>query len=126
MQQLGGQFLRFCLVGAVGFVVDAGVLEALVRFDLAGLYLGRVLSYLVAATATWWLNARFTFRAAGDWHRYVAINAVGAVVNYAVYAAVLWAVPAVKALPSLAVAAGAAVALLVNFSANRALVFRAR
>jgi putative flippase GtrA len=123
MQQVGGQFLRFCLVGAVGFVVDAGTLELLVRLDLAGLYFGRVLSYLVAATVTWWLNARFTFRAAGDWHRYVAINAIGAVVTYVVYAAVLWAVPATKAVPSIAVAAGAAVALLVNFSTNRWLVF---
>ena len=122
--RIGGQFLRFCLVGAVGFVVDAGALEALVRLDLAGLYLGRVLSYLLAASVTWWLNARFTFRKAGRWDLYVVANAVGAGVNYLTYAAVLAILPFTRDMPSIAVAAGSAVALSVNFTANRWLVFK--
>ena len=121
---LGSQFLRFCLVGVIGFVVDAGTLEALVRLDLAGLYLGRVLSYLLAASVTWLLNARFTFRQAGRWDVYVILNAIGAGVNYATYAAVLAALPATRDMPSVAVAAGSAVALLVNFASNRWLVFK--
>jgi putative flippase GtrA len=95
-----------------------------VRLDLAGLYLGRVLSYLLAASVTWWLNARYTFRAAGRWDVYVILNAIGAAVNYTVYAAVLAVLPATRDMPSIAVAAGSAVALLVNFAANRWLVFK--
>jgi putative flippase GtrA len=105
-------------------VVDAGALELLVRLDLAGLYLGRVLSYLLAASVTWWLNARFTFRKAGRWDLYVVTNAVGAGVNYVTYAAVLAILPFTRDMPSTAVAAGSAVALLVNFTANRWLVFK--
>jgi putative flippase GtrA len=84
-----------------------------------------VLSYLVAASITWWLNARFTFRSSGGWLLYILTNAVGAGVNYGVCALALWLVPATKAVPSVAVAVGSGVALLVNFAANRWLVFRA-
>ena len=104
-------------------MVDAGTLELLVRLGWAGLYVGRVLSYLAAATVTWWLNARFTFRTDGNWVVYVIVNALGAAVNYGVYVFVLWAVPQVRELPSVAVAAGSAVALLVNFATNRWIVF---
>jgi putative flippase GtrA len=105
-------------------VVDAGALEALVRLDLTGLYLGRVLSYLLAASVTWWLNARFTFRTTGRWDVYVVLNAIGAGVNYATYAVVLAMLPATRDMPSIAVAVGSAVAMLVNFTANRWLVFK--
>jgi putative flippase GtrA len=123
---LGGQFLRYCLVGSIGFLIDAGIVELLVRLDWTGLYLGRVLSYLVGATATWWLNRRFTFRRHGAWAPYVIANAFGAGLNYAIYVVVLAILPQARALPSLAVAAGSAVALLFNFSVNRWLVFRRR
>ena len=120
------QFLRFCLVGAIGFLVDAGAIELLVRQGWAGLYLGRVLSYLLAATITWRLNSRFTFRRDSSWWLYVLLNAAGACVNYGVYVGVLWLVPLTRSVPSMAVAVGAASGLLVNFTANRWLVFRAR
>lgn len=107
-------------------MVDAGALEAFVRLDIAGLYVGRVLSYILAASVTWWLNARFTFRSPGRWDFYVATNALGAGINYGVYVAALWLAPALSALPSIAVAAGSAVALLVNFVVNRWLVFGGR
>jgi len=100
------------------------VLELVVRLGLAGLYLGRVLSYLAAATVTWQINARFTFRTEGSWTLYIVLNAVGAAVNYGVYVLVLWLLPMTRELPTLAVAAGSAVALAVNFAANRWLVFR--
>lgn len=46
------QFLRFALVGAVGFFVDAGVLQIAVRQIGSDPYVGRVLSFLAAASAT--------------------------------------------------------------------------
>jgi putative flippase GtrA len=129
MLDAGGQFLRFCLVGGVGFVVDAGVLVLLIHLGLDR-YSGRVLSYLVAATVTWGLNRRYTFAGAApqkphrQWAQYVGVNAFGAGVNYVVYAGCLLASNFLYRNPVLAVAAGSAVALLVNFAANRYLVFR--
>ena len=126
---IGDEFARFCLVGAVGFAVDAGLLQAVVWAGLDR-YSGRVLSYLAAATTTWILNRNFTFRAAGagamhrQWARYVEVNALGAGINYLVYAGCLLASTTAYRYPALGVAAGSGVALLFNFAANRYLVFR--
>ena len=123
-RRLGSEFLRFCAVGTIGFLIDATVLELLVRLGWTGLYLGRVLSYLIAATATWWLNRRFTFRRHGALLPYLATNGFGALLNYAVYAAVLALWPAARSAPSLAVAVGSGAAMVFNFSLNRWMIFR--
>ena len=128
------RFLRFAIVGALGFVVDAGVLALVLQSGLAGFHAGRCLSFLAAASFTWALNRRFTFadRAASrgsrgaQWARYVAAMSAGAAVNYAVYALVLaWAGYTALIAP-FAVAAGSIAGLGVNFSAARWFVFAAR
>ena len=128
------RFLRFAIVGALGFLVDAGVLALVLHSGLAGFHAGRCLSFLAAASFTWALNRRFTFadRAASrgnrgaQWARYVAAMSAGAAVNYAVYALVLaWAGYTALVAP-LAVAAGSIAGLGVNFSAARWFVFAAR
>lgn len=122
------RFLRFALVGAAGFVVDAGVLYAGVALGL-GLYLGRACSYLCAATFTWALNRRFTFAASGppglaEWLRFVLANANGGIVNYLTYAALVSWGPGLIGHPVLAVAAGSLAGLGVNFAASERFVFR--
>jgi putative flippase GtrA len=123
------QLLRFAVIGAVAFVVDASVL--LVARDVVGLglYLGRLCSFLIAATFTWALNRRFTFAdedtpRVSQWGRFLAANAVGGVVNYAVYAVLVTLVPVVSAYPVLGVAAGSLAGLLFNFTASKKWVFR--
>ena len=89
------EFLRFCVAGSGGFLVDWGCLELLTRGCGLGPYQGRVLSLLLAATATWRLNRNFTFRhvpcanVRRQWSGYVLIVGAGAVLNFAVYAALL-------------------------------------
>lgn len=127
---LAGQFVRFCAVGAVGFVVDAGLLWLLLSSGTMGPYGGRVVSFLVAATVTWALHRSFTFpdarreRCGRQWLHFVAVNGVGALVNYGVYALLIATTVLFAHHPVLAVAAGSAVALVVNFTANRLWVFR--
>ena len=130
MRAVAGQFLRFCVVGGLGFGADAGILLALLRWTALGPYFGRIVSYLVAATLTWVLNRRFTFAATAgarphrEWVRYVLVNGLGGGLNYLVYvlcirqSALFWQHPA------WAVAAGSAVALIFNFTANKFVVFR--
>ncbi len=128
---LARQFMRFCLVGGVGFAVDAGLLWLLLQTTALGPYLARIVSFLTAATVTWRLHRSFTFPAAAkhvpggrQWAVFVAINAGGAIVNYGVYALLVATTSLFSARPVLAVAVGSAVALIVNFVANRQWVFR--
>ena len=130
MTALAGELLRYGIVGAAGFVVDAGLLSLLLGATALGPYLGRVVSFLAAGTLTWWLHRRFTFPAARrdrrsrQWARFLAVNGGGALLNYGIYAALVAGVPWFGRTPVAAVAIASAVALAVNFTANRFVVFR--
>ena len=122
----GHSFFRFCLVGGVGFLVDAGVLMALLALEALGPVSARIVSILVALTATWILNRLLTFRSEDprylfEWSRYALVNGVGALVNYGCYIACLLLIPGIA--PLLALAIGSAVALIVNYLGSRHLVF---
>lgn len=123
------QFLRFSLVGVVGFVVDTATLYAAIRYGGLGHYSGRLVSYLVAATSTWALNRRFTFNAHAsahvlrEWMKFIAANALGGIVNYSVYAILIAASTNVSSQPVLGVAAGSIAGLAVNFTLSKRLVF---
>jgi putative flippase GtrA len=129
--QLLMEFLRFGVVGTVGFVVDTAVLYAGLALGL-GLYGGRAVSYLAAATTTWALNRLWTFRGRGDgpvhrqWALFLLVNLVGFAMNYGTYAALIEFVPMVAAHPVLGVAAGALAGMFGNFVLSRQLVFRAK
>jgi putative flippase GtrA len=126
------QFLRFGVVGTVGFVVDTAVLYAGLALGL-GLYGGRAVSYLAAATTTWALNRAWTFRGQGQgqgrapamrqWALFVAINLVGFAFNYGTYAALVAGVAFVAQYPVIGVAAGSLAGMLGNFLLSRRFVF---
>lgn len=129
--QLLLEFLRFGVVGTIGFVVDTAVLYAGLALGL-GLYGGRAVSYLAAATTTWALNRLWTFRGRGDgplhqqWALFLLVNLLGFAMNYGTYAALIAFVPMVAAHPVLGVAAGALAGMFGNFVLSRQLVFRAK
>jgi putative flippase GtrA len=116
---------RFALVGAIGFLVDLAVLHA--ATDWLGLYLGRIFSFLAAATATWYLNARFTFRVerldVAQWARFLGANSGGAVVNYSIYAGLIAWGGLARRYPAIGVGCGSLAGLAVNFLASRRFVF---
>ncbi|RZJ24626.1 MAG: GtrA family protein [Haliea sp.] len=124
------QFLVFCAIGTLGFLVDVTVLYALA--PLLGWLAGRIVSFLAAATATWWFNRRFTFagdaalrggQVASQYARYLLSMLGGAAVNYGAYAATLVLVAHPHA-PALGVAIGSIAGLGINFLSARYLVFR--
>ena len=128
------EFFRFALIGTAAFVVDATTLYAALWFGL-GFYAGRVVSYLVAATFTWYGNRRITFvhsraegagPAAAEWLKFLVANLGGGAVNYAIYAALIASFAIVRAYPVLGVAAGSLAGLAVNFTLSKFVVFRAR
>src|SRR5689334_12031152 len=124
------QFLRFSIIGVVGFVIDAAVLTVAMKGFGLGLYSGRVVSFLVAATATWSLNRRFTFAMLDhrplvvQWVRFVSANTLGWGVNYGLYVVLVTFVPFVTNQPVLGVAAGSVAGLAFNFSVSKFWVFR--
>ncbi len=124
------ELIKFGIVGVVGLGVDIAVLYLCLDISGLGLYASRVVSYLAAATTTWALNRAFTFSGnhAGkihhQWARFVAVNAFGGAVNYAVYAALVASGDPFTAHPALAVAAGSLSGLFFNFTASKKLVFR--
>jgi putative flippase GtrA len=125
------EFLRFGVVGTIGFVLDTAVLYAGLALGL-GLYGGRAVSYLVAASTTWALNRLWTFRGRGEgpahqqWALFLLVNLIGFAMNYGTYAALIAFVPMVAAHPVLGVAAGAIAGMFGNFVLSRRLVFRTR
>ena len=126
-------FLRFAIIGALGFLLDLAVLALAIEVLGLGSYAGRALSFAVTVTFTWAMNRWLTFadrRAAPggilkEWARFVAANAIGLAVNYAVYAALLTWASGWLASPYVAAGCGSVAGLVFNYAASSRLVFRA-
>jgi putative flippase GtrA len=129
MREAYGQFLRFGMVGTLGFIVDAGTLQLLVSFKDLNPYEGRIVSYLIAATITWSLNRRFTFprhdhvKAHHQWLHYLLVNGVGASLNYGIYSLLVYLSTFAYHHLYLAVLAGAMAGIFFNFNLSRRWVF---
>ena len=122
------QLLRFCLVGAAGFAIDAGILQVLVIGVQANPYAARLASFVVAASVTWLMNRRYTFAVThqptrNEWLRYIGFMSLGALVNYGVFALYIAFWESARAQPWLGVAVGSVASLGLNFSTSR-LLFR--
>lgn len=124
------RFLRFAMVGVVGFAVDAGVLQALVSLAGWGPIGARAVAIPVAVLATWLLNRTITFAQAqagsvlASLVRYAAVSAVGASVNFIVYSALVFASQAMAAMPIVPLGIASIVALIVNYLGSKHFAFR--
>ena len=131
MKSVLRRLVRFGAVGVVAFLVDAGSLWIAVNRLGFGLYSGRALSFIVAATVAWYLNRQFTFKDRGtqgrshrQWLLYLLASLTGAVANIGTYALLVVSLPPFARMPTLAVAAGSIAGMLVNFNAYSRFVFR--
>ena len=124
------RFFRFAIVGCVGYGVDVAALYVAIYGLGAGLYWGRVFSYLCASSSTWYMNRQITFadlrsdKFAREWLKFVLLNGVGGVVNYITYTIYLHYGFSSAATPAVAVALGSLSGLGVNYILSRKLVFR--
>lgn len=83
------QSLLFIVIGATGFLVDAGVTMILVLQGQSPV-VSRVPAILLAAFATWLLNRSLVFQVrspprVGEGFRYATVAAVSALFNYGMY-----------------------------------------
>jgi putative flippase GtrA len=126
------RILRFAFVGGIGFLVDSGVLYVAIYALQIGPYWGRVLSYLLGATSTWYFNRAITCQDARGGHKgkewliFVSCSLVAFGVNYLVYTSFLWLAGRNLWTPLVGVGLGSIAGLAVNYPASRYLVFRER
>jgi putative flippase GtrA len=126
------QFALFCVAGVIGFLVDAGIVQALVAGGGFDPYASRIVSFLCALTATWLFNRRYTFTPRRDenlwreWLRYAFAMLGGFIANYATYALMVYTLPLVREWPVIGVAAGSVAGLAVNYVSSKFWVYRAR
>ncbi len=129
------RFLRFCVVGTMGFIIDASTFYLM--HDIAGLspYAARVLSILISMTFSWFGNRTLTFREHAatapkamlqEYLKFVGANAIGAVANYSTFAALIAFAPYPFNYRYFALAAGTGVGLIFNFTLSQRVVFRSR
>jgi putative flippase GtrA len=125
---LAVQFLRFGVIGTLGFVWDTLVVYA--TAPLVGLYVAGVISYVVAGTINWLLNRIWTYRhvphgAMGQQAlMFLAVNSVGFAINRGLYFTLIATEPFCRAYPVVPIAIGGVSAMLVNFFLSRRLVFK--
>lgn len=129
LRRLGPSFLRYLLVGGLGFLVDAGLLELFIFFDLS-VYAARGLSMTLAIGVTYLLHKNFTFtdavkpaktsaQAAG----FVACQLAAAAINYGLFCGVLAILPVGFVFRMVALCSGVAAGLAFNFVVLRLFVF---
>jgi putative flippase GtrA len=122
----------FALTGALGFVVDAGVLHLLVTGWNVNLFLARGCSFICAATTTWMINRVVTFsapqraphRLLAEWAAYLAASLGGGCVNYLVFAVAVRVSPWLHQFPTIAVGLGTLAGMAFNFLMYVRYVFR--
>lgn len=119
------QFITFSGVGVIAAVVHYGVLIALVEIGGMTPVVATLLGFLAAASVSYLLNRRFTFRSARPHRaaapRFLAVASGGFVLN----GAVMWLLNEHWGLHYLlAQAAATLLVLFWNFSANRWWTFR--
>jgi len=125
------EILLFAISGLIGFVVDAAIVQFLVREWLVNPYEARIVSFLAAATTTWGFNRKFTFAGKGgasrrrELFRYIIAMAGGFAFNYGAYAACVAMFQLVREWPAIGVAAGSAAGAVVNFLTSKYWIFRA-
>lgn len=116
----------FVLAGGTGFAIDAGVTHILLSLTPVGPFAARVPAIMAAMSATWFLNRSFTFgrsssSLAAEGFRYWAIGITAALLNYAVYSAILYRLPVQ---PMAAIVFASLAAMTYSFFGYSRFVFR--
>ena len=125
------EILFFAISGVIGFVVDAGIVQFLVREWQVNPYEARLVSFLCAATTTWAFNRKITFAGKGNSGSrrrqlisYLIAMAGGFELNYGAYAACVASFAVVRAWHAIGVAAGSIAGAVVNFLSSKYWIFR--
>lgn len=120
------QLLSFLVAGTSGFLTDAGLLHVLITYTAVGPYIGRIISIATAMFVTWQINRNMTFEKAShstrdEGIRYAFIGILSALLNYAVYATLIFTMPLIQ--PLVAVVAACLAAMGFSYFGYSRFVF---
>ncbi len=114
----------FSISGALGFLVDALMLYALK--DFLGLFVSRLLSFMLAVFVTWQFNRNITFykrnsnlTCVNEFISYFSLMILGGLVNLLVYVGLVVFCDYISEHIIFGVAAGSAFGMIVNFTTSR-------
>lgn len=117
------QFLKFSIVGTLGFLVDVGCFFCL--SSLLGHFFSRIISFLAAVLFTYVLNKTLIFglisSSLGFWKQlipYLISMLAGGSVNLITFFILDWTIVFISQRPFLGIAIGSLAGLLVNFSVS--------
>jgi len=122
-------FLRFAVVGGIGFIVDGGLLWILLTYGV-NIYLARIFSFPMAVISTWWFNRIWTFSSARkvspgrQLNFYLAVQITGALSNYLIYILIVQALGTDRLTAIIGFVLGSFVGMFINFSGAQRVVFR--
>lgn len=130
-RQLVIKVFSFGCVGVVGFLVDAGVLSALVRLAGMNVYVSRVVSFVLAVFVTWLLNRTWVFKDVEkrdeskkrEYASYLLVQGIGALINLGVFSTLIALNPSMKMQPVIPLAVGSFIAMFFNFAGAQLWVF---
>lgn len=122
------RFVRFTIVGGVGFMIEAALLTWFASVPGLGAVKGRAISFPIAVATTWWLNRTLTFQSQNNPHRegarYFLVQSLGAVANLGVFMVLVSVFSYLRSVPVVPLFVAAIFGLLVNFTLSKKYVFK--
>jgi putative flippase GtrA len=122
------RWLKFACVGALGFVIDGGLLTIGVNFLRFDPIPVRLISFSTAVLATWWGHRHFSFRGSrgegsqGSRPREIAaytfVSLTGVLINWLVFSFVLTRWTLASQYPVIALVPAAILAAVANYSGS--------
>ncbi|TWF52987.1 GtrA family protein [Neorhizobium alkalisoli] len=117
----------FLIAGGGGFLIDAGITHLLVTIFYASPFAARIPAIVMAMGFTWLINRSRTFgpsrhSLAVEGFRYWAVGITSALLNYAVYSALIYQLPMLQ--PVAAIVFASAAAMAYSFFGYSRFVFR--
>jgi dolichol-phosphate mannosyltransferase len=124
------EIFQYGLVGLSGLAVDLLAFSCLMRLLGVPHLVSRAISFVVAATWNWAWNRRFTFEYARtprhfpQWSAFLAVSAIGFLINWGVYYLLTKYSEFFLAYKELALCVGVVVGFAFNYVGSRYYVFR--
>jgi len=129
LSKLPKGFFAFLCVGTIGFAVDAAILTYLVTGKGWDHYSARLVSFGAAVFVTWLLNRQWTFRHSAtdnktrEYSAYLTVQIIGALLNFAIYSACIFAVEWFQNFPVIPLAIASLIAAFFNYYGSRRYAF---
>ncbi|MDF2154251.1 GtrA family protein [Vibrio sp. CAU 1672] len=123
------KWIKFAIVGGIGFCVDTFVFTLLFYVQDLDLMIARILAFMVAATSTWAGNRYLTFAGADrrnpyrQWQKFILSATISALPNLAVFKMLTILLGEQGMMVYLALVAGILVGMVSNYLLSSRWVF---